>query len=214
MNENINFVQVSKYILNTASIAVPFIAYFYVNLTGFLWDLSLLTLIILMLIRPLNDIFPKLEFYRYLTLRKNLGILSAIIVVSFGVIHYIQLGFSQFLSMYFSLNYWSFSKNLFAAHLGELTGFILLITSNTFSVRLLKRNWKRVQRLSYVYFFCGSWYVFSSFGKTYAIIWLIVVFELTLFAYIKKRIDKKELESQSARESESQVAEVVRVISN
>lgn len=204
MNENINFIQICKYILNAASFAVPFVIFFFVELTGILWDLALVTLIILMLIRPINDIFPNLKFYRYMTLRKNLGIFSAMIVVSFGVIHYIDLGFFEFINTYFSLSYWSFSGNLFFAHLGELTGFILLITSNTFSVRLLKQNWKKVQRLSYVYFFCGSWYVFSSFGKTYALIGIIVVFEMTIFAYFKKRIDRQELPSQTAQESQNQ----------
>ena len=210
MNENMNLIQISKYLLNAVSIIVPFLAYFFIELTSILWDLALVSLIILMLIRPINDIFPNLEFYRYMTLRKNLGILSAMIVVSFGVIHYVELGsFSEIINTYFSLGYWSFSGNLFFAHLGELTGFILLITSNTFSVRLLKRNWKKVQRLSYVYFFCGSWYVFSSFGKTYALIGIIVVFEMTLFAYFKKRIDKS-----SEIKCESHSVETTQVISN
>lgn len=191
MNENLSFIQISKYILNTMSILVPIVAFFFIGLKGFLWDVSMIAVIILMLIRPINDIFSSLEFYKLMPLRKNLGILSAMVVVSYGVIHYFNMGFSEFFSTYFSLAYWTFSGNLFWAHLGELTGFILLITSNTFSVRLLKRNWKRVQRLSYLYFFCGSWYVFSSFGKTYALIALIIVFEVSVFAYFKKRIDKR-----------------------
>ncbi len=199
MNEQINFVQIVKYILNAASVCVPFLAYFFISLQGLLWDLALITLIILMLIRPLNDIFPKLEFYRYMTLRKNLGIFSAMVIVSYGAIHYITLGFSESINTYFSLGYWSFSNNMFFAHMGELTGFILLITSNMFSIRLLKKNWKRVQKLSYVYFFCGSWYVFSSFGKTYALIAIIVVFEITLFAYLKKKVDRQ-LEEQENNE--------------
>lgn len=191
-----NLLKVVKFILTVSSLLVPFIAYFFVNLQGLLWNVSIFAVIILMMIRPLNDIFPKLKLIRILSLRKNLGILSATIVVSFGVLHYIDLG-SAFLPTYFSLSYWTFKENLFWAHLGELTGFILLITSNKFSVRLLKRNWKRIQRLSYVYFFSGSWFVFSSLGKTYAIIAIIVVFELTLFAFFKKRIQTRKPETEN-----------------
>lgn len=203
-----NFIQIIKYILNTVSFIVPFVAYFFIDMKLILWHLSLIAVLLLMLIRPLNDIFPSFEFYKLMPLRKNLGILSAIVVVSYGAIHYVNMGFSEFISTYFSLAYWSFSGNLFVAHLGELTGFILLITSNLFSIRLLKQNWKKVQRLSYIYFVCGSWYVFSSFGKTYALIGLIVVFEITLFAYIKKRIERKELENQSVKESNNSETKV------
>lgn len=179
-----------KLIINIVSVSVPFLAYFFLNLQGLLWDISLIAVATLMCIRPLNDIFPNLKMYRFLTLRKNLGILSAMVVVSYGIIHYIEI-YPDFFQIYFSLAYWSFKNNLFWAHLGEITGLILLITSNRLSVRILKTNWKRIQRLSYVYFFPGAWYVFSTLGKTYALICIIVVFELTLFAYLKKRLNKK-----------------------
>ena len=157
------------------------------SLSSLLWSISLISVFLLMCIRPLDDLFPNVGFIRLMPLRKNLGILSASIVVGFGLIHYISLG-SAFFSTYFSLSYWTFKGNLFWGHLGELTGFILLITSNKFSMRLLKRNWKRVQRLSYVYFVSGAWFVFSTFGKIFGLIALIVVVELTMFAFLKNRV--------------------------
>lgn len=191
-----NILSFCKSVLNICSLCVPFVAYFFVNLQGLLWNLSLVAVTSLMLIRPLKDIFPNGGFVKLMPLRKSLGIFSASIVVSFGLIHYIELG-NTFLSTYFSLAYWTFHNNLFWAHLGELTGFILLVTSNRFSVRLLKRNWKRIQRLSYVYFFSGAWYVFSSFEKTYALLFLIIVFDLTVFAFVKKRIPLPEVFHES-----------------
>ena len=158
------------------------------SLKGFLWDLSLYSVFLLMIIRPIADIFNIVFFRKLIVFRKHLGIFSSSIVVVYGLIHYYNLGLNGFLSEYFSLAYWTFSNNLFWAHMGELTGFILLITSNRFSMRLLKRNWKRIQKLSYLYFFSGAWYVFSSFDKTFGIIAIIIVFELTIIAYIKKRI--------------------------
>ncbi|MCA9478355.1 MAG: hypothetical protein KC535_04360 [Nanoarchaeota archaeon] len=152
-----------------------------------LWEVSLIAVFLLMCIRPLNDLFPKVGFIRFMPLRKNLGILSSVIVVGFGIQHYIMLG-PEFLSTYFSWSYWSLQGGLFWAHLGELTGAVLLVTSNRLSMRLLKRNWKKVQRLSYIYFFSGAWYVFSAFQRTFGLIAIIIVLELTLFAFLKKRV--------------------------
>lgn len=180
-----NGVKMFQKVLDIGSLLVPFFAFFLPSTESLLWDISLIAVTLLMCIRPLNDLFPRVGFIRLMPLRKNLGILSAIIVVSFGISHYIGLG-ADFLPTYFSLSYWS--GNLFWAHLGELTGFILLITSNKMSMRLLRRNWKRVQRLSYVYFFSGAWYVFIAFSKTFAFIALVVVLELTLLAFIKRRL--------------------------
>lgn len=176
---------VLKRLIDILSFVAVALLLFVPSSTSLLWDVSLYAVFILMCIRPLHDLFPQLKTIRYMSLRKNLGIFSAVIVVGFGILHYIALG-NDFLSTYFSLVYWS--GNLFWAHLGELTGFILLITSNRFSMRLLKRNWKRVQRLSYVYFFSGSWYVYAAFGKLFGLLAIIVVLELTLFAYLKKKL--------------------------
>lgn len=183
-----NLINLIKTGINYLSIVVIFLAIFFPDTKNFLWDLSLYSVFILMIIRPLSNIFPSLSLYKLMPLRKPLGIFSSIIVVIFGLIHYFNLGFNGFITEYFSFAYWSFTNNIFWAHLGELTGFILLITSNIFSVKLLKRNWKRIQNLSYVYFFSGSWYVFTSFDKTFGIITIIIVFELTFIAYIKKRL--------------------------
>lgn len=179
-----NWIKILKRLIDFSSIVAVLLMIFLPSSKPFLWDLALYAVFVLMCIRPLNDLFPKLGLIKLMPLRKNLGIFSSLIVVSLGVIHYISLG-SQFLPTYFSIASWS--GNLFWAHLGELTGFILLITSNKFSMRLLKRNWKRVQRLSYVYFFSGALYVFLAFNKVFALVALLVVFEATLFAYLKKK---------------------------
>ncbi len=180
--------KIISYIINLISISIPFIAYYLPEYKSILWDLSLYAVFILLIIRPLSNIFPEIGLNKLIPLRKNLGIFSAIIVVSFGLISYIDLGLSKFISLYFSLDFWSFENNIFWAHLGELLGAILLITSNKFSMRLLKRNWKRIQRFSYLYFFSGAIYVYLSFDKTFGIISIIIVFELVIIAYIKKRI--------------------------
>lgn len=179
-----NTIKLTQKLIDSISLAIILCIVFIPSSKNLLWDISLIAVTILMSIRPLNDLFPSMGFIKLLPLRKNLGILSALIVVGFGIMHYITLGTAA-LSTYFSLSYWSGS--LFWAHLGELTGLILLITSNKRSMRLLRRNWKRVQRLSYLYFFSGAWYVYVAFGKSWALIAIIIIFELTLLAFIKNR---------------------------
>ncbi len=190
-NQGITILKFIRYTINLASILVPLTILIIPELNNLLWDLSLYSVFILMCIRPLRDLFPKLKFARLMPLRKNLGIFSAMIVVSFGAVHYFNLG-PSFFAEYFSFAYWSFQNSLFWAHLGELTGFILLITSNKFSMKILKINWKRIQRLSYVYFFSGAWYVFASFDKTFGFIAIVIVSVLTFIAYIKNKDKRNE----------------------
>jgi DMSO/TMAO reductase YedYZ heme-binding membrane subunit len=45
-------------------------------------------------------------------------------------------------------------KNIFP-RLSEVTALILFVTSNNFSQKLLGKNWKRIQKLAYVYFLSG-----------------------------------------------------------
>lgn len=171
-------------ILLLASILTP-LQYFYPSSTSHLWNLSLYAVTLLMLIRPLRDLFPKIKvFSTLIPLRKELGIFSASVITSSALIHYLNPNVA-FFSTYFSLDYWSFTGNKFAAHLGELTGIILLLTSNTWSQKLLGKYWKMIQRLSYVYFFSGAWYVWASFGKSFGLWGMILVGSLTLLAFIK-----------------------------
>ncbi len=151
-----------------------------------LWDLSLWTVFLVMIIRPLANLFPSAPFKKWIPLRKEFGILSASIVVMFGIAHYCHPDFN-FLSTYFSLDYWSFEKNKFYAHLSELLGFILLVTSNTHSTRWLKRNWKRIQRFAYLYFYAGTYYVYATVGKDTALYMMIIVTLLWLSAEWKRR---------------------------
>lgn len=146
-----------------------------------LWDLSHFTLFFVMIIRPLSDLLPcKKWFCPLIVLRKEMGIFSAMIVVMFGVVKYVQPDFN-FISTYFSLPYWGFDRYQFWGHLGELTGFILLITSNKFSQRTLGKWWKTVQELAYVYFFSGCYYVWALYEReimlwmmgTGALLWLL-----------------------------------------
>ena len=142
-----------------------------------------------MLIRPLSDLFPKQKWLRVLViLRKELGILSALIVLSFGVAKYINWGWEDFVFTYFSLDYWRFPSATAWGHLGELAAVPLLLTSNLWAQKKLKKHWKTVQKLAYVYFFAGGYYVYVAFGATEELWFMGMVLFLTIAAWAKKKL--------------------------
>ncbi|MCH2189279.1 hypothetical protein MK079_05640, partial [Candidatus Gracilibacteria bacterium] len=79
--------------------------------------------------------------------------LTATIVVT----NLVANGFTRidFLGNYFSLANWGFGYPLLG-RISEMTALILLSTSNIWSMKKLGKNWKRIQRLSYLYFISGG----------------------------------------------------------
>ncbi len=149
---------------------------------GMFFNISFISVFLLMIVRPLADIFEKNWLRQLVILRKGLGILSSSIIVGFAMGKIFDPE-SAYLSTIFSLRFFSLSHFAFFAHLGDVTGLILLITSNVFSQRLLKRNWKRIQRLSYVYFYSGGIYEAFTLGHAFASVALVIVSILTVFAW-------------------------------
>lgn len=155
------------------------------------WDIAWWSVVFVIIIRPLADLFPKLLLLRKLLIWRNgLWILSSAIILSyFGFniyTNYSYYGISpiETLSHYFTLKMWS-GKNIFP-RLSEITALILFITSNNFSQKLLGKNWKRIQKLAYVYFISG-WIFIYSFGKDAALYSMIIAIILYFAAVIKKR---------------------------
>ena len=119
--------------------------------------------VFVMLIRPLADIFPKLGFLRRLVLlRKGFGIFSASIIVTLLIVKWIE--FPSTLGTFFTLSAWGLWF-WFMARLSEITALILLLTSNTFSQKILWSYWKRIQKSSYIYFYSG-WYIALEYSET------------------------------------------------
>ena len=118
-----------------------------------LFLLTWIAVIFVMFIRPLADIFPKLAVLRRLVvLRKGFWIFSANIIVTMLIAKWLQYPASFW--DFFTLAAWAPWLSL-TARLSELTALILLFTSNRFSQKKLWIWWKRIQRLSYIYFYTG-----------------------------------------------------------
>jgi DMSO/TMAO reductase YedYZ heme-binding membrane subunit len=153
---------------------------------GWLYIISFAAVFLVMMIRPMADIFPHYLWLRRLViLRKGFGILSASIIVGFMLSAIIDPQ-STYLQSFFTAHFWSFDKYTFFAHLGDVSGVILLITSNVFSQRILKQNWKRIQRLSYVYFYAGGIYEAFALNSTFALYAVLLVTNITLLAWAIK----------------------------
>lgn len=150
-----------------------------------LWDVSWYTLTILMLIRPVANLTPKKwKLIRFLPYRKELGILSASVVVTNALYNFIPMG-TGFFAHYFG-EYWITTFPAVAGHLAELVVVPLLLTSNRHVQKRMKKWWKPVQRLSYLYFY-GAGIFLNSIGKTDALISMIIVGTIATFAALKKR---------------------------
>jgi DMSO/TMAO reductase YedYZ heme-binding membrane subunit len=149
-----------------------------------LYRISFLAVFFVMMIRPLADIFSSQQWLRKLVvLRKGFGILSASIIVGF-MIGDIITPQSQYLMSIFTTEFWSFENYMFFAHLGDITGLILLLTSNNLSMILLKKNWKRIQKLAYVYFYAGGIYEFLASNNIFALVAMVAVAIVVVIAFI------------------------------
>lgn len=152
--------------------------------TTWLYSLAHGSLFFVMIIRPLADLLPQYSFIRPLViLRKGVGVFSSAIIVSF-IISKLIIDPTDYLSGFSSPAYWSITNLALFAHLADIAAVLLLVTSNNLSKRILGKNWKRIQRLSYVYFYGSGLYVTIMFGDQLVYAYLIIVTLLTTLAFL------------------------------
>lgn len=131
-------VNAAQWLLIAASAAVPFVWWQFPEYKNALWSVSWISVVTLMCIRPLADIFPKILFFRsVLPLRKGLGILSASIVVTSLAFTLAAASSKKIVSTYFSAKGWGIASRSAFARISEITAVLLLVTSNSFSQKLL-----------------------------------------------------------------------------
>ena len=176
-NWNFPYTWILEKLILTFAFLVPLIIIYFKSFQFTLWDISWWSLFLLMIIRPLADIFPKLLIFRKLVeLRKALWILSAMIIVSRLWI-WAYWYWIDYFSLYFSVKSFLISNNSIFARIGEITALILLVTSNNFSQNILWKWWKRIQRLSYLYFISGWIYIYQFWEAkiiiSFSIVWIL-----------------------------------------
>jgi DMSO/TMAO reductase YedYZ heme-binding membrane subunit len=145
------------------------------------------SLFLVMIIRPLADLLPKIPYVRPLViLRKGLGVFSASIIVSF-ILAKIIVAPGDYFSSFATTAYWSLEKLALLAHLADISAILLLVTSNNLSKKLLGIHWKQIQRLSYVYFYGSALYLFFIVGDQTVLYYVAIVTFLTIAAFFKNR---------------------------
>lgn len=109
-------------------------------------------LIVILLIRPLGDIFTDFKIFRgLLPFRKELGILCG----SLGISHSIGFFFGSNIPLpsgFLDPLVWNVKDYFFWGMIGFLISILLTLTSNIFSMRLLRSWWKRLHSLVYLFF--------------------------------------------------------------
>ncbi len=189
--QSIQFTQ--KFLLAISIITMmvlPLIVVFYPDvlseeITLRLYDVSHVALFLVMIVRPLADILSQPNKIRPLIiLRKGAGVFSASIIVSF-ILAKIIMDTSGYFGSIITAQYWSFENLAILAHLGDLSAILLIVTSNNLSKRILGSWWKKIQKLSYVYFYASSLYVFFTFEDNTMWVSMLIVTLLTCVAYIK-----------------------------
>ncbi len=158
---------------------------------GALYGISHIAVTLVMVIRPLANLFPKKRTLAQLTiLRKGFGVFSAAIIVSFILSDIIITG-TDYMSRFLTTQYWSLDRYTLLAHIGDITAVVLLVTSNNYSKRILGKWWKRVQKLAYIYFYAGASYAYLALDDTMTLIAIVVVTTVTVLAYIKNHYTAK-----------------------
>lgn len=100
--------------------------------------------------RPLSNILPKLGILKtFSMLRKELGILAGLFILAHGIGFFLRKGL-PLPSSFWDPKFWNFG-NLFGwGMLAFAFILIIMLTSNKWSVKYLKKGWKPIQRLTYL----------------------------------------------------------------
>jgi hypothetical protein len=113
-----------------------------------------------------------------------MGVLSASIIVSFILSKIIIDPVGYFID-FSTARYWSLENLRLFAHLADISAILLLTTSNNLSKKLLGKGWKRVQLLSYVYFYASAAYVFFILDETFLLVYVFLVTLFTTLAWLR-----------------------------
>ena len=203
MKKYFNIIKYTQETLLVISVLIlmflPLLIVFYPNIINSnvilnLYLVSHIFLFFVMIIRPLADIFTKVKWLRPLViLRKGTGVISASIIVSF-ILSKLMIDPSGYIAAFGTYKYWSMTNYALLAHLADISAVILIITSNNLSKRIFGTWWKKIQQLSYVYFYASVLYVYLSYRNIDLLYALIII---TLVTYVASVRNKKRLMQSS-----------------
>lgn len=153
------------------------------NLLSEFGKVSFILLFILLIIKPISTLIPKLScLKKYLTYRRELGIIIAYFAFAHGLTY-----------LYFiETQSWSYpALGIYSGIFAIIIMFLLYITSNTKSMIKLGRKWKILHNFVYLIFYLVILHVIAikSFqGEYHYLLFALVVIVLKL-------LEKKKLEN-------------------
>lgn len=113
-------------------------------------------LIFIVYIRPLSDVFPKIGLLKTLTmLRKEAGILCGSFILAHSVGFFLRKGLPFFSSL-INPKFWDFTGLFGWGMVGFIATFLVILTSNNYAIKKLKKYWKPIQRLTYLIFLVSA----------------------------------------------------------
>jgi len=130
------------------------------DLYGLYGNLAMILLVIIVFLKPLSQIFTWKWFKIGVAFRRQLGVAAFWCALFHGML-YVRL-----YDLFSLESFIGKGNTLYLLGVVGLIGMILLgITSNNFSVRLLKKRWKQLHYSVYGIFFVVLWHAGISQGK-------------------------------------------------
>jgi sulfoxide reductase heme-binding subunit YedZ len=117
-----------------------------------------------MLAKPLALLFKGL-FVKILPLRHWLGVILSIAVFIHVFVFASNLNYN--FGFLIDPKFWNFKKLIGWGLLAFVLMIPLFITSNRFSIVLLKKKWKLIQRLAYFFFVAAGIHIYLATGRWY-----------------------------------------------
>lgn len=136
---------------------------------------SMYLVIVILFVKPLSILFPKITLFRKLmTYRREMGVLAFWFAIfhSIALLFYLEIFKTGDIKILFT------DSALLFGVLALLCMLILGLTSNKLAVIKLKRNWKKVQMLAYPAIFLIVLHKYMHSKETIAIIILIAFISL------------------------------------
>jgi len=193
------YIKPIKIFLLMLSLSFLLIFAFPIELFKQFWTAAWLLLIIVMFVRPLNDIFPKCKIFSFIMkFRRQLWILIWVFALAHTIgafIDYMELIWHSktYLELFFDKYVWNYEKYLFWGMLAWIISFPLLITSNWISTKLLGKNWKTLQRFSYFMFIFTAIHIYLIKKEIWPLIVLWVYIVLFVWAYFVNKNKSKQI---------------------
>lgn len=155
------------------------------------WEKWWMLLMLIVLISPITTIFPKIKLFTSIKwLRKPLGIIAWCFMIAHSIGYFIHYsGFTTPLWMLTDSHFLKYDNGLMWWFFGSVIAFFLLITSNAWSVKIMKEKWKYLHVLTHMLFIFTILHIIfiTMFREKWPIVIFIIYLILQIMVFFKIR---------------------------